>query len=114
MHNVRVAIAGLSPLCEQILRAALVRRPEIQVITPWTRLASLDANIGPETSEMLICELEGRSLPKALRALLAAAPRLRIVALSDDARSATVFAVTEQQMVLSDCSAEELWSAVAG
>lgn len=114
MRSVHVAIAGLSPLCEEILRAAIVHRPEIEIITPWTRLASLDANVGPETCEMLICEIEGKSLPKALRALLAAAPHLRIVALSDDARSATVFAMSEQRMVLSDCSADELWSAVAG
>lgn len=108
MRNVRVAFAGLSPLCEEIFRAALTRRPDIELVSPWTRLASLGAGSTPGSCEMLVVELEERALPTSLRALLAAAPPLRIIGLSADARAATIFSLNEERTVLFECSAEQL------
>ena len=45
--------------------------------------------------------------------LLVAAEPLRIVGLSADARTATLFTIREQRTVLFDYSAAELWGSVA-
>lgn len=95
-------------MCEAILRAALARRPDIQVVSPWTSLSSLGGHNGLELSEILVIELERGELPRALRSLLFAASRLRILALSSDGRSATVFRVLSQKKTLVDCSAADL------
>jgi len=110
MPSARIAFAGLSPLCEQILRAGLARRPDIELVTPWTRLSSLGTPDGATAPETLLIELERPHLPPALRALLSAAASLRIVALSPDARSATVFRLVEERTFLFDCEAQDLCS----
>jgi len=53
-----------------------------------------------------------RSHCRALRALLAATPQLRNIALSPNARSATIFELIEQRTVFFDCSAEQVCSAL--
>lgn len=113
MPAARVAFAGLSPLTEAILRAALNQRPELELVSPWTRLTSLSGAGTPGSAELLFVELECATLPSALRALLAAASPLRIVGLSPDARSATVFGLVEQRTVLLDFSPEQLCEAVS-
>jgi len=110
MPSARIAFAGLSPLCEQILRVGLARRPDIELVTPWTRLSSLGPPDAAGPPETLLIELQRPDLPPALRALLSAASRLRIAALSPDARSITVFQLLEQRTVLLHCSAEDLCS----
>lgn len=112
LTSARIAFAGLSPLCEEILCAALARRPDIERVAPWTQLPALSAGAPDAAREMLVVELERPLLPGALRTLLAAAPQLRIIALSSDARSATIFGLVEQRTVLFDCSAEQLCSAL--
>lgn len=113
MYTARVAFAGLSPLCEEILLAGLRERPDIEMVTPWTRLPSLDGGAPGEPPEFLFVELGDPELPPALRVLLVAAEPLRIVGLSADARTATLFTIREQRTVLFDYSAAELWGSVA-
>jgi hypothetical protein len=113
MHTARVAFAGLSSLCEEILLAGLRERPDIEMVTPWTRLPSLDNGAPEEPPEFLFVELDDPELPPALRLLLVAAEPLRIVGLSPDARTATLFTIREQRTVLFDYSAAELWGSVA-
>jgi hypothetical protein len=115
MYTARVAFAGLSSLCEEILLAGLRERPDIEMVTPWTRLPSLDGGAPEEPPEFLFVELDDPEpeLPPALRVLLVAAEPLRIVGLSPDARTATLFTIGEQRTVLFDYSATELWGSVA-
>lgn len=107
----RIAFAGLSPLCERIVRDAIERRPGIELVKPWTELPSLSCRNG-ETPEMLVVELKESALPPALRVLLSTAPELRIIALSPDAHRATLFRVHEQRTVLFDGLAEDLCSLI--
>jgi hypothetical protein len=109
----RIAFAGLSPMCEDILQAALRGRPDIELIAPWTRLPALAGKGDSDLRELLFVELIGTELPASLRVLLVASEPLKIVALSPDARSATLFSIHEQRTVLLDYSAGELWSSVA-
>jgi len=110
--SARIAFAGLSPLCEDILKAALRERSDVELIAPWTKLPSLSGAgvLGP--AELLFVELDGRDLPPALRLLVVAAEPLRIVGLSSDARSATVFSLRERRTVMFDYSAARLWEVV--
>jgi hypothetical protein len=112
LPSARIAFAGLSPLCEEILRAALLRRPDIELVAPWTRLCALASDDSEVARELLVVELDQPVLPPALRAMLAAAQRLRVIALTPDARSATIFGLVESRTVLFDCSAERLWTAL--
>jgi hypothetical protein len=105
-----VAFAGLSPICEAILRAALERRPDLELVSPWTGLPSLRGHNGADLAEILVIELEQPELPRALRLLLSTASRLRILGLSPDGRSATVFRVVSQKKSVVDCSAADLCS----
>ena len=106
--NARVAFAGLSPLCERILRGALLQRNDVHLVEPWTRLSSMSAGNSAGAAEILFLELDRHLLTPPLRALLAAATGLRIIALSPDGRAATVFGMLEQRTVLQEQSAEEL------
>ncbi len=113
MQTARVAFAGLSPLCEDILQAALRHRPDIEFVHPWTQLPALAGKTQSDLRELLFVELLGNELPASLRMLLIAAEPLKIVGLSPDARSATLFTISEQRTVLLDYSAGELWSSMA-
>jgi hypothetical protein len=111
-QTARVAFAGLSPLCEDILQAALRDRPDIEFVRPWTRLPALTGRVQSDIRELLFVELIGDELPASLRVLLIAAEPLKIVGLSPDARSATMFTITEKRTVLLEYSAGALWDSV--
>jgi hypothetical protein len=96
----RVAFAGLSALCEEILRAGLVQRPDIELVAPWTRLPLLGGEGSLGLAEILFVEMDGDELPSALRVLLVAAEPLKIVAMSGDATRATEFTLREQRTIL--------------
>jgi DNA-binding NarL/FixJ family response regulator len=109
----RVAFAGLSALRERIVTEALGRSEDIQVIAPWTSLGALRASEGVDAStDILFIELAEGRLPEALRAMLAAASRLRIIALSMDARRATVYELREHQTIMLQCVADDLCAAI--
>jgi len=105
----RVAFAGLSPMCEEILRSGLMQRPDIELISPWTNLPLLGGDGGLGLAELLFVELEAEVLPPALRVLLASAEPLRIVGMSPDASRATVFSLHEQRTILTGATASRIW-----
>ena len=108
-----VAFAGLSPLREGIVREALDRAGNFQVVEPWTSLAALRPRADSEEgTDILFIELADARLPGALRAMLAAASRLRIIGLSVDAAWASVFELREHQTVLLQCVADDLCAAI--
>jgi len=86
----------------------MARRQEIEFVSPWARLPSLESDPGPDAREVLVIELEGDRLPRSLHALLGSAPGLCIVGLSADARSAHMFSLRETRAVFIDCSADQL------
>jgi hypothetical protein len=103
----RVAFAGLSRLCEDVLRAGLVLRPDIELVAPWTRLGLLDGE-GAGLAEILFVELDGDELPSALRMLLVAAEPLKIVGMSPDASRAILFTLHEQRTLMLGATAERV------
>jgi hypothetical protein len=96
-------------MCEEILRAGLVYRPDIEFIFPWTRLPLLggDGALGP--AELLFVELDADQLPPALRVLLVAAEPLKIVGMTPDASRATLFTLREQRTIIVGATAPQLW-----
>jgi hypothetical protein len=108
----RIAFAGLFPLCEEILRAALRQRKDIELVEPWTELPSINSDSIPGVPELLFVQLNSEELPQALRVLVAAAEPLRIVGLSTDARVATLFSIHERRTVMLDYAPGRLWDAV--
>ena len=113
MGSVRVAFAGLSPLCEGIFRSALARRQEIEFVSPWSQLPSLASDSDAAAREVLVIELDGDLLPRSLHVLLGAAPGLCIVGLSADARTASTFSLRETHTVFFGCSADQLCRVLA-
>jgi len=109
VKSTRVAFAGLSPMCEEILRHGLLQRPDIELVTPWTRLPLLGGDGVLGLPELLFVELEGEELPSALRVLMVAAEPLKIVAISPDATRATVFTLREQRTILFGVTSARLW-----
>lgn len=110
----RVAFAGLSPLREGIVRDALGRAGNFQVVEPWTSLGSLrGAGAADDETCILFIELAEARLPVALHSMLAAASRMRIIALSVDATWARIFELHEHQTVMMHCVADDLCSAIA-
>jgi hypothetical protein len=105
----RVAFAGLSRLCEDTLRAGLVHRPDIELVSPWTRLPLIGGDGELGLAEILFVELECPELPPSLRVLMVAAEPLRIVGMSADGSRATLFTLTEQRTVLAEVTAPRLW-----
>jgi hypothetical protein len=114
MPTTRVAFAGLSPLSERIVRQALAHDPRFSVVEPWTSLPALDAALpDPGDADILFIELAQPRLPAAVRAMQAAAARLRIVALAVDGTWARVFELREHQVVMMKYVAEDLCAAIA-
>jgi hypothetical protein len=81
----RVAFAGLSRLCEDVLRAGLVLRPDIELVASWTRLAVLDG---------------------------VAAEPLKIVGMSRDASRAILFTLHEQRTLMLGATATRVLNRV--
>jgi hypothetical protein len=96
----RVAFAGLSRLCEDVLRAGLTLRPDIELVAPWTRLPLLGGEGVLGLAEILFVELDGDELPSALRVLLVAAEPLKLVGMSPDASRAILFTLHEQRTLM--------------
>ena len=96
----RVAFAGLSKICEEILRDGLAQRPDIELISPWTQLPLLGGDGTLGLAELLFVELETDELPPALRVLMIAAEPLKIVGITKDASRATLFTLHEQRTVM--------------
>lgn len=105
----RIAFAGLSRLCEDVLRAGLEDRPDLELIEPWTQLLALSDPASRRDTNVLFIELIVDELPHALRMLLAAAPALRIVGLAPDASQATVFTLHERRTIAFGPTADRLW-----
>ena len=110
----RVAFAGLSRLCEDTLRAGIVRRPDIELISPWTRLPLLGGDGELGLAEILFVEIDGDELPPALRVLMVAAEPLKIIGMSPDAKRATVFTLHEQRTVIIGATDRRLWRRATG
>lgn len=111
----RVAFAGLSPLPEAIVRAALDRAGNFLVVEPWTSLNALRPSAaGDNETDILFIELADPQLPAAVRAMQAAASRLQIIGLAVDATWARVFELREHQTVLLHCVADDLCAAISG
>ena len=115
MPLTRVAFAGLAPLREDIVREALGRSGSFEVVEPWTSLDALSRRgHAGDGVDILFIELADGRLPTAMRAMLAAAPRLRLVALSVDATWARIFELREHQTLMMQCVADDLCAAIAG
>jgi hypothetical protein len=108
----RVAFAGLSRLCEDVLRAGLVLRPDIELVAPWTRLPLLGGDGTLGLAEILFVELDGEELPSALRMLLVAAEPLKIVGMSPDASRAILFTLHEQRTLMLGATAKRVLNRV--
>jgi hypothetical protein len=104
-----VAFAGLTPLCEEILRAGLAQRPDIELVCPWTRLPLLGGDGILGAAELLFVELDAEDLPSTLRVLLVAAEPLKIVGLSPNASRATVFSMHQRRTILLGATPQRLW-----
>ena len=114
MPTLRVSFAGLSPISERIVRQALARDGRFQVVEPWTALPTLGAAALEAGGDILFIELVQPALPSAMRAMLAAATRLRIVAIAVDATWVRIFELREHQMVMTRCVADDLCEAITG
>ena len=115
MPTIRVAFAGLSPLRERIVTEALGRAGDYEIVEPWTSLGALRRRDAREDAQdVLFIELADARLPGALRAMLAAASRLKIIALSVDATRATVFELSEHQTVMTGFVADDVCAALEG
>jgi hypothetical protein len=114
MIGTRVALAGLSPLCEEVLLAGLKERPDIALVSPWTELPLLAGVPSDGTAELLFVEVVDDQLPSVLRVLLAAAEPLRIVGMASDATRATLFTVHERRTILIGPTTERLWRLGSG
>lgn len=101
----RVAFAGLSKMCVEILLEGLAQRPDIELISPWTQLPLLGGDGTLGLAEILFVELETSELPPALRVLMVAAEPLKIVGISKYGSKATLFSLQEQRSILIDADA---------
>ena len=101
----RVAFAGLSKMCAEILLEGLAQRPDIELISPWTQLPLLGGDGTLGLAEILFVELETSELPSALRVLMVAAEPLKIVGISKYGSKATLFSLQEQRSILIDADA---------
>ncbi len=108
MRTCRIALAGVSPLADAILRRAVADTPWLRLVQPWTSLPALGPGPPALQRDVLVVEVAHEPLPRALELLVRGAPALRLLVFSEEARLATLVAREGARIVLHHPSAQDI------
>ena len=108
MGRTRVLIAGLPPVASRILRNLVSADPRLELVAREGVLAELTEDVARSRADVVITRARDAGDVEWCTALLRAHPRLRVVVLSADGRTAVVHRVVAHRTVLADVSSQAL------
>jgi DNA-binding NarL/FixJ family response regulator len=100
----------IPPLLADIIRQALAGHVGIEIVAEISRRNRLHARLRALQPELVLIGLRRVEDDTIGRSILAALPRARVIALSNDARSAYVYEVRPYRTELQDFSMEVLFT----
>jgi DNA-binding NarL/FixJ family response regulator len=113
-QSISVLLSGMSRILGDIVRSALADEPHVEITgEPVELIATLEVTRRLRPS-VVICGTPPDAAPGLYEALLRADPRLRIVELASDGRSARIHELVPRTVDLGEVSLTRLVSAVRG
>ena len=108
MARTRVLVAGLPPVASRILRDLISADPRLELVARDGVLGDLAEEVARARADVVITRASDALEAEWCAALLRAHPRLRVVVLSADGRTAVVHRVVAHRTVLMDVSSQAL------
>lgn len=111
MTPIRVVLATMPPLLGDIVRATLARDPDVEILA---EVATRDAirravdQSDPDVTVLGVSPGEWSGLSHLVRDMLAAHPRLTVIALAIDGRSGYVYRMQPRGVVIDDITPRSL------
>lgn len=96
----------------EIIRSLLVAEPDIEIVGELADPHSLAEAVEEHRARVLILGTKQGRVPDSCRALVDDRPRLRLLAVSEDARDTTLFELRPYEVALGELSPERLLGAV--
>lgn|GEM_PF-3251199 len=113
MPRTRLLLAALPALLADIVRDALAAEPEVEVVGTVAATAdALDRALDADGADVVLAETQGLGLPDNYLELMHRHPRLRLVLVAPDGRSASLYRLVPERRLLADVSPRALAEAV--
>ena len=114
LRPTRVLIAAMPPLLSQILLSLVADEARVEVVEIEDGAANLANVLAKREVDVVITREAGGEVPERWTDLLFANPRLRLLALSPDARTLFQHRLAPERVVLRDVSPMALLAAICG
>jgi DNA-binding NarL/FixJ family response regulator len=113
MKRIRVLLADMPPMLRDIVTRAVTGEPDVEVSGVLGPRESLQAGLERVRADVLIV---GRRRPDlaVAEAVWARWPRVKVLMIAEGGRSAVLYVLRPQEMVLGDVSPEGLAAAIRG
>jgi hypothetical protein len=111
VKRVRILFAGVPPMLQEIIERAARAEPDLEIVGA-TRTADLAATIARTGADAAILALPDGAAVAAYEDVLYCHPRVRLLAVVDDGRSALLYALRPHLTPLGELSADGLLQAV--
>jgi DNA-binding NarL/FixJ family response regulator len=105
---IRVVLADLPRLLRDILRESLVCEPDVALVGEAPILVQLMPLVKQEGVDVVVLGLSGPDLPASYYTLFEADARVRILAIADQGRNASLYELRPHRKVLGQGSPREL------
>jgi hypothetical protein len=112
VDSIRIVLAGLPRMLAEILTAALDDEPDVELVGKPPDLEALKAMVARHEVDVVILGLSDDALSPAQFQLFDADARVRILALEQQGRSASLYELRPYRTMLGEGSPQELMQTV--
>ena len=113
MQHIRLAIYGLSPFADDIVRALVDGVPNIDVVASMSPSGDLLADFDRAGADVLICAFPESDMERLWSAALAGRPALAVLNMVDDHTRGRFLGLYAHDNIVADLSEESLLHALA-
>ena len=112
MEPIRIAFADLPRMLRDILHASLSIEPDVVVVGETSTLADLERLVNQRGVDVVMLGITDVDLPASHSTLFDVDPRVRILAIADHGRDASLYELRPHRMVLGQGSPSELMQVI--
>jgi hypothetical protein len=113
LTRIRVIVAGLPALMGELVRVLAAERPAMEIVAELEAGADVSSAAGRLGADVVLMP-SGSVDRRSGEAILLANPRLRLLLMSEDARTAQLHRLLPHRMMIDDVSPSELFDAMLG
>ncbi len=111
VERTRVVLVGMPLMLRDIVNEVLASEPDLEVVGEFPDATELTAAVEQTDAAVVVAGEAAADLP-SIRALLAARPRVSVLAIARNAREGVVYRLTPTRVPIGDVSPETLLQAV--